>query len=77
MSSAVAAGQKNLLRHRPFLFYFSARCFARFAALISSVAIGWKIYALTNSAFYLGLIGLVQFLPMALFVFVSGHVIDS
>ncbi len=76
MSSAAVTSPKSLFSHFPFLFYFCGRGFARFAAQISSVAIGWQIYGLTNSAFYLGLAGLVQFLPTALFVFVSGHVTD-
>jgi len=40
------------------------------------VAEGWQIYALTRSAFYLGMVGLVQFLPMVLLTLVVGHVAD-
>jgi MFS family permease len=40
------------------------------------VAVGWQIYDLTGSAFDLGMIGLVQFLPTALLVFVAGHAVD-
>jgi MFS family permease len=66
----------SLFGHRPFLFYFLARGFSRFAMAVGVVAVGWQIYALTNSAFYLGLAGLVQFLPTAILVFASGHVAD-
>lgn len=41
-----------------------------------TVAVGWQVYALTSSAFDLGMVGLVQFLPTALLVFVAGHASD-
>ncbi|MDB5632356.1 MAG: ral substrate transporter, partial [Tardiphaga sp.] len=37
---------------------------------------GWQVYDLTGSAFDLGMIGLVQFLPTALLLFVAGHTAD-
>ena len=37
---------------------------------------GWQVYALTNSAVALGMVGLVQFTPSALLVFVAGHAAD-
>ena len=43
---------------------------------MQAVAIGWQVYGMTHSAFDLGLIGLAQFLPSLLLVFVAGHVID-
>src|SRR5262249_36845642 len=39
-------------------------------------AMGWQIYDLTSSAFALGMIGLVGFLPTAVLVFVAGHTVD-
>ena len=66
----------RLLHHRPFLLYFVGRGFSRFAAQMATVALGWQVYEKTGSAFHLGLIGLAQFLPVALLVFVAGHVAD-
>ena len=43
---------------------------------MSAVALGWLIYAKTNSATSLGLVGLFQFLPMVCLTFVVGHVAD-
>ena len=48
-----------------------AAAFSRFSSQIAAVAIGWQIYDLTGSAFDLGMVGLVQFLPTALLVFVG------
>ncbi len=43
---------------------------------MQSVAVGWQIYALTHRALSLGLVGLAQFLPMVLLIFVAGHAAD-
>ena len=40
------------------------------------MAFGWQVYDLTGSAFALGMMGLVRFLPTALLVFVAGHAAD-
>ena len=40
------------------------------------VAVAWQMYALTGSAFDLGLVGLIQFLPMAAFMLVAGQIAD-
>ena len=65
-----------LFRHTPFLLFFTARACSRFCYQIGAVAVGWQVYALTSSALDLGLIGLTQFVPMALLVFVAGHAAD-
>jgi MFS family permease len=58
------------------VFYIGARGLSELAAQIFAVAVGWHIYALTGSAFGLGLAGLLEFLPTALFIFIAGHVAD-
>ncbi len=74
-SGAVAA--PALLRHRPFALFWSARVCSSLAFQMQSVAIGWQIYALTGSAFDLGLVGLAQFLPIAALTLAAGHVADQ
>jgi MFS family permease len=69
-------GTKQLLFHQPFLMFLAARGFSTFAYQISAVAVGWEVYALTHSAFDLGMIGLTQFLPMAGLTFFAGHAAD-
>jgi MFS family permease len=76
MSSMIPAGSSDLLRHRSFLLFLLSRSFSRFSSQVAAVAIGWQIYDLTGSAFDLGMVGLVQFLPTALLVFVAGHAAD-
>ena len=70
------AGAGTLLRHSSFVLFLLSRSLSRFSSQIGAVAIGWQIYDLTGSAFDLGLVGLVQFLPTALLVFVAGHAAD-
>ncbi|HET6276500.1 MAG TPA: MFS transporter [Candidatus Cybelea sp.] len=53
-----------------------ARFFSEFSYQVAAVVIGWHIYALTHSALALGVAGLVQFLPTALLVFVTGPAAD-
>ncbi len=73
-SLPVSAG--TLLQQRSFLFFLLSRSLTRFSSQIGAVAIGWQIYDITGSAFDLGMVGLVQFLPTALLVFVAGHAAD-
>src|SRR6202451_2860266 len=76
MSSMIPAGSSDLLRHKSFLLFLLSRSFSRFSSQIAAVAIGWQVYDLTGSAFDLGMVGLVQFLPTLLLVFVAGHAAD-
>jgi MFS family permease len=76
MSSAIPVGARTLLRQSAFIFFLLSRSLSRFSTQIAGVAIGWQIYELTGSAFDLGMVGLVQFMPTALLLFVAGHAAD-
>ena len=76
MSSLTPAGPSDLLKSPSFLLFVISRSFSRFSGQIAAVAVGWQIYDLTGSAFDLGMVGLVQFLPTALLVFAAGHAVD-
>lgn len=66
----------SLLRQKPLALFWFARVATTIAFQMQAVAVGWQGYALTGSAFYLGLIGLAQFLPMFLLTLVVGQVAD-
>ncbi len=66
----------EILRIRGFRLFWVARIFNTLAYQMSSVAVGWQIYDLTGSAFALGLVGLMQFLPMFALTLVAGHIAD-
>ncbi len=77
MTLALEPAQPGLLLHdRRFLQYLSSRVLSTIAYQMLSVAVGWQIYALTGSPFFLGLVGLAQFLPMFLLTLIVGHVAD-
>src|ERR1700712_4429429 len=76
MSSLIPEDSSALLKYPSFALFLLSRSFSRFCSQIAAVAIGWQIYDLTGSAFDLGMVGLVQFLPTALLVFVAGHAAD-
>ena len=75
-TTTMPTGIGALLSHRSFLFFLLSRSLSRFSSLIAIVAFGWQVYDLTGSAFALGMMGLVGFLPTALLVFVAGNVAD-
>ena len=64
-------------RHSSYSRYFTSRFMTAFAAQIVSVSVAWQIYDETQNAVYLGWIGLVQFLPALLLVFVTGLASDT
>ncbi len=65
-----------LLQNRSVVLFWFARVSSTIAYQMLAVAVGWQIYALTRSPFYLGLVGLAQFLPMFLLTLLVGHVAD-
>jgi MFS family permease len=71
-----ALPERALLRYPAYRNYFIARLATNFGNQIQVVALGWQVYALTHSAYDLGLVGLFQFLPAVLLVLPAGHVAD-
>lgn len=76
MSTSLPIGAMGLLRQGSFLSFLVSRSLSRFSSQIAAVAIGWQIYDITGRAFDLGMVGLIQFLPTALLVFVAGTAAD-
>ena len=66
----------NALHYPAYVKYLVAVTAHGFAANILSMAVSWQVYDITRSAFYLGLVGLAQFLPALLLVLVTGMVAD-
>jgi MFS family permease len=62
---------------RNLTFYLASRFFAAMAMTMLRAAILWHVFALTQSAFQLGLIGLVQFVPALGLMLVGGAVADT
>ncbi|MGF9565743.1 MFS transporter [Neorhizobium sp. JUb45] len=76
MSISSTGDRFAAFRHRSYSLFFSSRFLAAFAIQIVSVSVGWQMYEVTRNTLYLGLIGLVQFLPALLLILVTGSVAD-
>jgi MFS family permease len=61
---------------RDFRLYQVARLMVILGAEAQSVAVAWQVYAITHSAFKLGLTGLTLFAPGIVFILAAGHVAD-
>lgn len=65
-----------LLHNPSFMRYWCARVLSVGSFQILSVVVGWQVYALTQSVFQLGLVGLVQFLAIFLLTLPAGVAAD-
>ena len=72
-----AASQSSPFSHRGFRHYLIAQTCSSLSFQIVSLAVSWQIYAITHSAFMLGMIGLMQFLPSVLLALPAGHLADQ
>ncbi len=76
MSEPAVPSPTRLTRHRSFVLFWCARTFTNGAYMMQGVAVGWQIYDLTNDPLDLGLVGLVQFLPIVVMSVVAGQLLD-
>lgn len=67
---------KDLLTQRSFVRFMGARLLVVTANQMLMVALAWHMYDLTDSAWDLGLVGLLQFVPALLLTLPAGHVAD-
>jgi MFS family permease len=73
---AVLAVRFSALRHRNFRLYVTGQVVSLTGTWMQTVAQGWLMHRLTHSAFWLGLLGFTQFLPVMLLTLWAGAVID-
>ena len=64
------------LRFRDFRLLFIGRFIASIGEQMLNVAIGWELYERTGSALVLGIVGLVQVLPVIVLSLPAGHLAD-
>ena len=64
------------LRYRDFRLLVVGRFVSALGEQMLSLAIGWELYARTGDAFYLGLVGLVQIIPIFALSLPAGHWAD-
>ena len=71
-----AAPSASVFGHRAFALFWIGRIVSILSFQMLMVAIGWQLYALTDSALDLGLVGLAQFIPMIVLTLLVGHIAD-
>ena len=75
-AAATSGGVRALLSRPAYACYWLTRVLTQMASQMMMVALGWQMYDLTGSAWDLGLVGLVQFLPALLLTLPAGHIAD-
>jgi MFS family permease len=65
------------LRQRDFRLLLTGRFITSFGNEMLSFAIGWELWLRTHQAFVLGMVGLVQVIPVILLSLPAGHVADQ
>src|SRR5262249_7592266 len=73
---STTASSTGLLQQRPFVLFWLARLASTMGYQMLALTIGWEIYEITNSAFDLGLVGLIQFVPAVVLTLLIGHAAD-
>ncbi len=66
-----------VLRNPNYALYLIGRFIASFGQQMLTVAVGWELYERTGKSLALGLVGLMQFLPMVLMTLPAGHIADT
>ena len=74
--TATVTASAGLLQQRPFVLFWLARVSTTIGYQMLALVIGWQLYQLTNSAFDLGLVGLIQFVPAVILTLLIGHAAD-
>ena len=64
------------LRERDFALVWGASLALALPTQMIAVAIGWQVYAIGRNPFHLGLIGLLEFLPLLVLALPAGHLAD-
>ncbi len=65
------------LKHSDFRLFWSSLFISNVGSQMQFVAINWQVYELTHSAFALGMVGLLRFIPISLFSLIGGSVADA
>lgn len=67
----------EVLRHRDLVAFVVSRFLSGSAMTLLRATFAWQVFAITGSAFHLGLIGLVQFVPTLLLSLPAGAIADG
>jgi MFS family permease len=74
--NAMTINFSPLRASRDFRLIFIGQFVSAFGSAISYVVLPWQMYQLTKSPFYVGLLGVAEFVPMFVMGFVGGALAD-
>lgn len=63
-------------RSRDLTIFLGCRFLSTTAMMVQSVAVGWQVYDIARDPLSLGLVGLLQFVPMFLITLPAGDIVD-
>src|SRR6516225_9707712 len=66
----------SALRHRDFRLFWAGNFLSNVGTWMQNVAQGWLVLQLTNSPFWLGLVGFASSIPILLFALIGGVIAD-
>jgi MFS family permease len=64
------------LRHRDFRLFWTGNFLSNIGTWMQNIAQGWLVLKLTNSAFWLGLVGFASSVPILFFALIGGVIAD-
>jgi len=64
------------LRHRDFRLFWAGNFLSNIGTWMQNVAQGWLVLQLTNSAFWLGMVGFASSIPILFFALIGGVIAD-
>lgn len=79
VGAPVAKGLRRLfasLQSRDFRYFFLGAVFSNVGTWVQTVALGWLVYEITRSSFYLGFINFIGSLPVLIFALFAGAIAD-
>jgi MFS family permease len=70
--------EKNFhaLTHKNFRYYWLGQCVSLIGTWMQNIGQSWLVLTLTGSPFLLGVLGMVQFLPIMIFSLFAGVIVD-
>lgn len=63
--------------YKDFSLFWASQFISNIGSQMQFVAINWQIYLMTHSAFALGLVGFLRFVPILIFSMIGGSVADA
>ncbi len=64
------------LRHRDFRLFWTGNFLSNIGTWMQNIAQGWLVLQITNSAFWLGVVGFAASIPILLFALIGGVIAD-